>query len=49
MGKANIPEVGVRATYKKLEVPSLDEGFDEIFKVKIIGNGEFSVVPLEAK
>ena len=42
-GKANIPEVGVRATFKKLEVPSLDEGFDEIFKVKIVGNGEFQI------
>lgn len=42
-GKANIPEIGVRATYKKLEIPSLDEGFDEIFKVKIAGNGGFSI------
>jgi predicted kinase len=42
-GKANIPEVGVRATYKKIEVPSLDEGFNEIFKINIIGNGEFEI------
>ena len=42
-GKANIPEVGVRATYKKLEIPTLDEGFDEIFKVKIVENGEYSI------
>jgi predicted kinase len=46
VGKANIPEVGVRATYKKLEVPTLDEGFNQIVKIKIIGNGEFLVVPL---
>lgn len=46
MGKANIAEVGVRATYKKLERPRLDEGFDEIFQIKIIGNGEFSIIPL---
>ena len=46
VGKANIPEVGVRATYKKLEIPKLDEGFDAIFKVKIIGNGEFSIEPI---
>lgn len=44
-GKANIPEMGVRATYKKLEMPNFDEGFDEIFTVKIIGNGEFSILP----
>ena len=43
IGKANIPEVGVRATYKKLEIPSLDEGFDEIFKVKILGNRGFDI------
>ena len=39
-GKANIPEVGVRATFKKLEVPSLDEGYDEMFRVKIVGNSD---------
>lgn len=44
-GKANIPEVGVRATYKKLEMPNFDEGFDEIFTIKIIGNGKFSILP----
>lgn len=43
IGKANIPKVGVCATYNKLEVPSLDEGFDAIFQIKIVGNGEFSI------
>ena len=38
LGKANIPEVGVRATHKKLQVPRLDEGFDKIIQVKIIAN-----------
>ena len=42
-GKANIPEIGVRATFKKLEVPSLNEGFDEIFQVKIVGNVQFDI------
>lgn len=46
IGKANIPEVGVRATYKKLEMPTLEEGFTEIYVVKIIGNGEFSILPI---
>ena len=46
IGKASIPEVGVRATFKKLEVPSIDEGFAEVFKIKIVGNGEFTVLPL---
>lgn len=43
--KANIPEVGIRATYHKLEIPSLDEGFAQLFKLNIIGQGEFKVVP----
>ncbi|NHC04911.1 ATP-binding protein [Acinetobacter sp. 187] len=45
-GKANIPEVGVRASFKKLQVPSFDEGFSQIFRVRIIGNGDFSVLPI---
>lgn len=45
-GKASIPEVGVRATYKKLEIPKFDEGFSEIHTVRIIGNGEFDVLPM---
>ena len=45
-GKANIPEVGVRATYKKLEIPCYEEGFTEIFKLKIIADGEFSILPM---
>lgn len=39
--KANIPEVGLRATYNKLEIPSVDEGFDQVFKLIIAENGEF--------
>ena len=45
-GKANIPEAGVRATKKKIQVPQCNEGFTEIFKVKIIAQGEFSILPI---
>ena len=45
-GKANIPEAGVRATYKKIQIPQCNEGFTEIFKVKIIAQGEFSILPM---
>ena len=30
-----IPEPGVRRTFEKLELPTLDEGFDELFSVRI--------------
>ena len=42
-GKANIPEKGVQATFRKLEIPHTSEGFDEIFKVKLIENNGFSI------
>lgn len=46
IGKANIPEVGVRATYRKLQVPDYSEGFNDIYWIKIIGHGEFSILPM---
>lgn len=38
-GKARIPDVGVRATFKKLEYPSYEEGFDKLYFVAIEGDG----------
>ena len=32
-GKAKIPEIGIKGTYRKLELPSLAEGFDELYYV----------------
>lgn len=37
-GKEKIPEVGIKGTFNKLEIPSMEEGFDELFYVEIIGN-----------
>ena len=42
-GKANIPEVGVKATFRKLQIPNITEGFDELFTVKLIENNGFSI------
>lgn len=36
--KAKIPKPGIFGTLKKLEIPSLEEGFDELFFVEIIDN-----------
>jgi predicted kinase len=33
-GKARVPNVAIFAMAKKLEPPTLDEGFDELFRVK---------------
>ena len=45
-GKAKIPEVGVKATFHKLEKPTSVEGFDTLFKVKLIENDSFSILPV---
>lgn len=37
-GKEKIPEVGVKGTFNKLEIPSYVEGFDELYFVKIEEN-----------
>ncbi len=41
-GKECVPEVGIKATLKKLELPSFDEGFDEMYCVEI-KDGEFII------
>lgn len=38
-----VPLVGLLATYKKLAVPSWQEGFDALFTVKITPNNLFAV------
>ena len=46
-GKANIPEKGVKATFYKLEIPKISEGFDTLFKVKLIPNDGFAIQPVD--
>ena len=38
-GKAKIPEAGVRGCYGRLQMPTLEEGFDKLYFVKISENG----------
>ena len=38
-GKEKIPEAGIFATYKKLEIPSYVEGFDKLYYVEIVEGG----------
>ena len=41
-GKQKIPEVGIKATYRKLEIPKYSEGFDRLYYVKM-ENQKFKV------
>lgn len=38
-----IPERGIRGVYSKLEIPTLNEGFDRLYYVSIKENGEFVI------
>ncbi len=41
--RERVPEVGVRGTHSRLEVPSFGEGFDALYRVRIDERGEFVV------
>jgi len=45
-GKEFVPPAGIGGTYKRLQAPAFDEGFDELFTVKIINN-KFVVETIE--
>ncbi|HMC55961.1 MAG TPA: ATP-binding protein [Gemmatimonadaceae bacterium] len=47
-GKAVIPAGGLFGTHKRLEPPTLAEGFDALFRVEITDPGAFAVTPLTA-
>jgi hypothetical protein len=47
-GRAVIPIPGILGTYKKLQEPRLDEGFDELYAVTLTPENEFVVEPLTA-
>jgi predicted kinase len=42
-GSARIPDLGVLGTYKQLELPQHDEGFDALYYVQIDAGGKFRV------
>lgn len=46
LGKAKIPEVGLKSVAKQLTRPSFEEGFDEIYIVKNNG-GQFDITKME--
>lgn len=42
-GKARVPDVALYATRKRLRVPSLTEGFDRLYFVRLLGDGQFDI------
>jgi hypothetical protein len=43
LGTKKIPIVGVAGTFRKLQPPTVAEGFDRIFTVKLSEHNEFVV------
>ncbi|HJT78741.1 MAG TPA: AAA family ATPase [Gemmataceae bacterium] len=43
-GKARVPDVALYATRKRLCRPSLAEGFDRLYFVRLLGEGHFEVL-----
>ncbi|MEK5166552.1 AAA family ATPase [Paenibacillus macerans] len=41
-GKEKVAEIGIRSTLKKLQIPSYDEGFDELYLVRS-HSGKFAI------
>lgn len=46
-GKQCIPERGIRSIYRKLEPPDWDEGFDQLFQVRLDEESGFEVTDWE--
>lgn len=42
-GKARVPDVAILGAYKKLEVPSYDEGFDKLYYVMVDADNQFVI------
>ena len=43
-GKERVPDVALYATRKRLQPPALDEGFDNLFFVRLLAEGQFEVL-----
>jgi predicted kinase len=44
-GRARVPNVGIFTTAKRLQVPTLSEGFDRLYRARMRQDGTFEIVP----
>jgi predicted kinase len=44
-GRQRVPDKAIHATLRKLEVPSYNEGFDEVYTVRVDQQGIFQIDP----
>ena len=48
-GKSLIPQKGILSTYHRLELPTLNEGFDQLFYVRLNEESVFEVTPWKSQ
>ncbi len=46
-GKEQVPEIGVRGTHRKLRPPSYAEGYDELYRVRVLPGGGYDMERVE--
>lgn len=46
IGKASVPDAAIRATLRRFEQPSLDEGSDALHRVTLRTDGDFEIAEL---
>lgn len=44
-GKERVPDIAIRGTFKRFQVPTAQEGFDEMYRMSIVPSGQFTVEP----
>jgi hypothetical protein len=44
-GRARVPNVGIFTTAKRLQVPTLSEGFDRLYRARMQKDGTFEIQP----
>jgi predicted kinase len=46
-GRARVPDIAIFATRKRLVQPDYAEGFDQLFSVRALDNGQFAIEHME--
>ncbi|MBC5991506.1 AAA family ATPase [Pontibacter cellulosilyticus] len=46
-GRFKVPEKGLYGTLKRLQVPTLSEGFDQLYRVHLLPTGTYEVHPMD--
>jgi predicted kinase len=46
LGRQRVPKVAVYAAARRFELPSYDEGFDYLYRIRLVGSGDYEITEL---